>query len=351
MKMKKLLTLVLTASMALSLAACGSKNDAAANEGKVDKSEKLLIYSNSAADGRGEWLTEYASKAGYNIEVVNIPGGELTNRLIAEKNNSQADLVYGLNTLEYEKLKKEELLFKYTPTWASEVDMKLGDAEGYYYPIVIQPLVLMYNKDLKDAPKDWTDLVDPKYKDKYNIFALTGGTAKNVLSSILVRYADPKGELGISEEGWKVAKAYIQNAHFEVKGEDYVGNVIDGSRPMTMMWGSGVLQHEKERNYKFGVMSPEVGVPYVTEQVAIISKSKKTALAEEFANWFGSAEVQAAWSEKFGSIPAHPKALEKASSEVKEFMAKVPTPQSINWALVAENIDAWVEKVELEFVK
>ena len=148
MKMKKLLTLVLTASMALSLAACGSKNDAAANEGKVDKSEKLLIYSNSAADGRGEWLTEYASKEGYNIEVVNIPGGELTNRLIAEKNNSQADLVYGLNTLEYEKLKKEELLFKYTPTWASEVDMKLGDAEGYYYPIVIQPLVLMYNKDL-----------------------------------------------------------------------------------------------------------------------------------------------------------------------------------------------------------
>lgn len=39
MKMKKLLTLVLTASMALSLAACGSKNDAAANEGKLTKAK------------------------------------------------------------------------------------------------------------------------------------------------------------------------------------------------------------------------------------------------------------------------------------------------------------------------
>ena len=97
-------------------------------------------------------------------------------------------------------------------------------------------------------------------------------------------------------------------------------------------------------------MSPAIGVPYVVEQVGIIVHGKKTALAIDFANWFGSKEVQAAWSNKFGTIPAHPKALEQASTDLKEFMGAVHS-QNMDWALVAENIDAWVEKVELEFIK
>ena len=339
-----LLTIAATSTFGMGSAESGDGNAAA------DRNRQLLIYSNSASDGRGEWITELAKNEGFNIAVVPIPGGELTNRLIAEKNNSQADLVFGLNNLEYEKLKKAKLLQQYKPVWANEVDMSLGDKDGYYYPIVIQPLVLIYNNQLKDVPKDWTDLTNPKYKDKYNIFSLNGGTAKNILSSILIRYKDPKGELGISKEGWNVAKAYIQNAHIEIKGEDYVGNVINGSRPMTMMWGSGVLQHQKERKYKFGIMSPAIGVPYVVEQVGIIANGKKAALAIDFANWFGSKEVQAAWSNKFGTIPAHPKALEQASTDLKEFISAVHS-QNMDWALVAENIDAWVEKVELEFIK
>ena len=287
--MKKIMALGIAGLMMMGVAGCGTKPaevvdpqvDAGTEtetetEEIVDKSETLLIYSNSASNGRGEWLMEKAASEGYNVEVINIQGGDLTNRLIGEKNNSLADLVYGLNTLEYEKLKQEDLLLKYEPTWASEVDMTLGDADGYYYPIVVQPLVLISNPAYEDAPSDWLDLAsDPKYKDQYNIFSLGGGTGKTIFSSILVRYADPDGELSISEEGWEVGKNYIQNAHIEIKGEDYIGAVIDGSRPMTMMWGSGVIQNQEERDFKFNIMSPEVGVPYVTEQVAIISKTKK----------------------------------------------------------------------------
>ncbi len=349
MKKVVITTVLLLVSFGL-LFGAGSKETVSTLDGPVDRSQQLVIYSNSASAGRAQWLEARAAKEGFNITIVDLGGAELTNRLIAEKNNSLADLVYGLNNLEYEKLKKEGLLLKYTPVWADEVDKALGDPEGYYHPIVVQPLVLMYNTDYADPPKDWTDLTDSKYKDQYNIFALTGGTAKNILSSILVRYPDPNGEGGISKEGWEVARKYIQNAHIEVKGEDYVGNVISGLRPLTMMWGSGVIQNQNERNYKFGIMSPEIGVPYVVEQVGIISKTKKAALALDFANWFGSKELQAEWSAQFGSIPAQPEALAQASDDIKEFMAKVH-PQTIDWALVAANVDMWVEKVELEFIQ
>lgn len=317
----------------------------------ADKGEQLVIYSNSASNGRAEWLTEKAKEEGFNIQIIDIPGGELADRLIAEKNNGVADLVYGLNNLEYNKLKKEELLAKYEPTWASEVDLSLGDAEGYFYPIVIQPLVLI-GKDGVEMPKDWTDLTDAKYEGKYGAFALGGGTAKTIYASIVSRYKDEAGDLGISEEGWEVAKKYIQNQYTYAQGEDYATTLLEGDKGIdySMVWGSGLLQTEQERDYKFQVMSPEVGVPFVTEQTAIIASTKKQELAKEFIDWFGSADIQSQWSEQFGSIPANKTALENTNDTIKSFIDSVK-PQELDWAFIGENLDSWVEKAELEFVK
>ena len=177
-----------------------------------------------------------------------------------------------------------------------------------------------------------------------------GGTGKTILASLLVRYRDDNGEYGISHEGWDFVKSWIQNGHMEVQGEDYVGNAISGTVPITEMWGSGVLQNQTERDYKFQIMVPEVGVPYVTEQVAMITGSKKRDLAVDFANWFGSADVQAEWMKQFGTIPCQPKAVEEAPADIKEFMDQVH-PQDMDWGFVAANIDQWVEKCELEFLQ
>ena len=113
---KKWMALGLAAMMALSLTACkgsGSQGSKASDEsaaakaeggemaaaGGTDKSEKLVIYTNSGSNGRDAWLKDYAKQAGYNVEVVQIQGGDLANRIISEKNNPQADLVFGLNAM------------------------------------------------------------------------------------------------------------------------------------------------------------------------------------------------------------------------------------------------------------
>ena len=72
--------------------------------------------------------------------------------------------------------------------------------------------------------------------------------------------------------------------------------------------------------------------------------------AVEFANWFGSSETQEAWMNKFGTIPCQKAALEKAPEDVKEFIGSVHQ-QEMDWKFVAENLDSWVEKVELELMK
>ncbi len=245
MKVKKILALGLAAMMAVTLSACGSKDGGGNNSntdntdseksqqgGGEDSGASLVIYTNSGSDGRDAWLKDYAKENGFNVQVVQIQGGDLGNRIVSEKNNVQADLVFGLNNVEYEKLKAEDTLDQWEPEWKDEVDLSLGDADGYYYPLVIQPLVNIMNADLDEYPADYTDLTDEKWKDKYTILNFGGGTGKTILASLLVRYQDPDGEAGISEEGWEFVKNWVQNGHMEAEGEDYVGAVIDGSHPI-----------------------------------------------------------------------------------------------------------------------
>ena len=79
---------------------------------------------------------------------------------------------------------------------------------------------------------------------------------------------------------------------------------------------------EKEFGFKAGIVSPEVGVPTTVEQVGIINKGKDqdTAVAKEFIDWFGSAEVQGAWAEQFGSLPVNTKALKKLQTESNQLV-------------------------------
>lgn len=360
MKTKKLVSFFATSLAVLGLAACSpaseTKEEAASTpsssvEEKADRSETLVIYSNSVSNGRGEWLTAKAKEEGFNIELVEVGGAELADRVIAEKNNGVADMVYGINAVDSNKLRDDDILIKFKPDWVDKIDASLADKDGYYNPVFQQPLILIGRSDVTSMPTDWTEL-GGKYSKEYSVNGLQGGTPRMILASILSRYLDEKGELGVSEKGWKVVEEYISNAYVLQKGESSIVKMMDDNDPVKygMMWGSGALQGQKEFNTEFKVMTPKVGVPFVTEQTAILASSKKQALAKEFINWFGSAEVMEAYNQEFGSIPVNADAIKNLSPDAQKLLDTVQ-PQDIDWETVGKYLDQWVEKVELEFVQ
>lgn len=337
MKKKIFLALLLTLTLA-----CGKKDN-----------NSIVVYTNSGTNGRAEYLEELAKENGFKVNVVSIGGADLGNRLIAEKNKPIADVIFGLNPIEYEKLKENNVLSKYTPKWAEEIPEGLSDKEGYYNAVTITPLIAVYNPNIIKGdmvPKDWTDLaLNPNYKDKYTILSLGGGTSKIVLASIISRYKDTNGTLNISDEGWKVTERYLKNGHIEDAGEDWFGNLMNGKRPITMIWGSGALERSKANNIEVGVMRPEIGVPFVVEQLALVRGNENSENNKKFINWLGSPEVQEKWAEKFGTAPAHPKALENSPKDTRELVESLKI-QNLDWTFITDNIDSWVEKVQLEYV-
>ncbi len=373
--MKKVLALILAVLMMFSLVACGGSDDASettaapavndeaqgteavvSDDGTVKGTGvTLTVYSNSVSDGRGDWLVERAAQDGFVIQYVDAGAAEVQARLIAEKESPIADVVFGLNAIIWASLKSEDILVPYVPAWSDEVDTALNDPDGYYHAIVKQAILLAYDANqvsAEEAPTDWTDLwTNEAFDGAYEYESgLGGGTTRNVLAGILTRYADPNGDLGVSDEGWAAIAEYYAHGVSDEDGVDLYAQISSDSSTVLMgqMWSSGVAARDEQYGTSTAYVIPEVGVPYAVEGVAIVNGTKKMDEAKRFVEWFGSAQIQGEWCEEFATLPANVNAVEKAN-DFNKAIAEIPA-QDIDWDLVAANIDAWCEKIILEYM-
>ncbi|MEU1259296.1 extracellular solute-binding protein [Streptomyces chartreusis] len=308
------------------------------------------------SDGRGDWLKKEADKAGFKLQIVDLGGGEIRNRLLAEKANPIADVTFGLNNVYFESLKKAQVLDVYSPSWASKVDASAGDKAGKeFWPIVREPIMLVYNKATytkpDQAPSDWPDLWTKKqFAKHYEVPSdVQGGTDQMVIAGILSRYRDDKGDLGVSQAGWDAVKAFFDHGVPEVEGTDLYAQLASGKVDAGRMWLAGKVAREKQYKITTGAVHPKVGVPMTVQQIGLVKGTERSAEAKKFIDWFGSSDIQAAWSRQFYTVPMNKDALAQADQsavgETDSF-----TKQDIDWSFVSRYLDQWVEKVELEYL-
>ncbi len=385
--MKKTLALLLTLALASGLTACSSPTGdgkTATGDGKTtettaagtagtdapdtseaDKTESselvkgtgvnLTVYSNSVSDGRGDWLVERASKDGFSIQYVDAGGADVYSRLVAEKNAPVADVSFGLYSMLWESLKEQNLLVSYTPAWADKISEGLNDPDDYYHAIVKQAILMAYDKNQiteADAPKDWPDLwTKEQYSGTYEFSASLGGaTVRHVIAGILTRYADPAGDLGISDEGWEQIALYYKNGVPSQEGVDLYAHISDSSDPILygQIWSSGIAARDEQYGTDTGIVVPEAGVPFVVESIGIINGTKNLEESQRFVDWFGSAQIQGEWAQQFSTLPANNDAL-SGLNDFNKMISSLPA-QDIDWSLAAKNIDAWCEKIELQYM-
>lgn len=357
MRKSRQLFVVAAGAIALSLTACssGTSTPTASGSGSAGNSgQTLIVYTNSNSDGRAEWLTSQAAAAGFNIQIVGQGGGDTTNKLIAEKNNPVADVVFGLNNMYFETLEAADVLTDYTPSWSDEVDPALGDADASksYWPVVQQGILLACNSAAAQLPAAWPDMWnDAQFHGRYQSeTSLGGATTQLTFAGILSRYRDANGTLGISDDGWAQIQGYFDYGSPAEQGVDMYVRMASGAIECGQMWSSGVPKFEQTYNITTAVVKPSYGVPYAIEQVALVAGSSKEAEAKAFIDWFGGADLQSAWSAQFDSMPANEGAIAKADPAIVTFHEDLPR-QDIDWDFVRQNMPQWVEKIELEYMK
>ena len=214
--MKKVLALLLAGAMALGMAACGgggssssapaadaSTAGAAANSDLVAAAKeegKLVVYGSCEEEYLATACENFQEKYGIEVQYQRLSTGEVQSKIEEEAGNPSGDVWFGGTTDPYNIAASEGLLEAYEAENASHlIGDVYRDADGYWYGIYKGILGFMVNRDELDRmgieePKDWKDLLDPKYKgliwlSNYN----TAGTAKLVVNTMIQKYGHDEG--------------------------------------------------------------------------------------------------------------------------------------------------------------
>ena len=211
--MKKLIALLLCLVMALSLVACGSKQDdtqapaddqqGAEETSLVDAAKaegKLVVYGSCEEEYLAAACENFEKMYGIEVEYQRLSTGEVQAKIEEENGNPSADVWFGGTTDPYNVCAAEGLLEPYAATNASHLISDMyKDAEGKWYGIYKGILGFMVNSDELarlnlEAPADWADLLKPEYQgliwlSNYN----TAGTAKLVINTMIQKYGHDEG--------------------------------------------------------------------------------------------------------------------------------------------------------------
>ncbi len=331
--MKKFLALTLTLVMVLSVVSFAAAEDYSGYT--------IRIYSNSNSSERTSWLTRAAEEAGFSISLDDnsVISGD-TAAVQAANENMDGDLIFGLNETRWSQLIKgtyENLtIADWTPSWADRVGEFKYD--GKAYGIVIQNILMLYRNDELGTNGEalhfahWADIVNSGYK-WYRQGKVGGTTNANINNSMLYPFTDPASPAGgISVDGWKALWNYCANGNFT--GDSYGldplirGDVQVSTFYSSSLYGNIEAAEESAENPLRGTLEPENwalvdiddGTYYIAEYLGILDRpgrtEEQTAAVEAFAEWFGSAETQAAWSEEFDSYPCNQDAAAAVFDEV-----------------------------------
>lgn len=365
MKLKKYFVALTVALSIFSLAACSNNDnkDNGSNENTKETSEEvkkkdddtIIVYSNAVGEGRGDYFKEKAKEAGFNIEIVDLGGTDLLNRLLAEKNSPVADIVFGLNEMNFSSLALEDLFESYKPEWLDKVDDEINiNEEGLYSPMDIARVFPIYNKkyvDKKDVPKDWSDFYnDEKYHGLYKVQNELGGATDTAAMYIhLINYRDDNADMGVKEEAWENLSKWFENGYQTPEGEDWIQNFVDGKVPYAYTFMAKPAEIEKEYGVDIGIINPKSGVVQTVEQIGIVKDGEDNKKEQEFVDWMGSTEVMSGFAENYNQVPVNKEAQDKAPEELKKVMDST-TPADIDFDFVGKYLNQWVEYAELNIL-
>ena len=203
--MKKLIALLLCLVMALSLVACGSKQDdtqapaddqqGAEETSLVDAAKaegKLVVYGSCEEEYLAAACENFEKMYGIEVEYQRLSTGEVQAKIEEENGNPSADVWFGGTTDPYNVCAAEGLLEAYQAENASHIAKpQYKNADGYWYGIYKGILGFMVNtEELQrlglEAPQDWDDLLKPEYKGLiWMSNPNTAGTAKLVINTMV----------------------------------------------------------------------------------------------------------------------------------------------------------------------
>ena len=315
-------------------------SDATAVSDKAGK-DSITVYTALEDDQISEYLPLFKQEnPDVNVNIVRDSTGIVTAKLIAEKGNPQADVVWGLAASSLLVADEEGMLQPYAPKGVDTVLPKMKDDRTPPHWVGIDAWMSAFcanTVELKKkgvpVPQSWDDLTKPEYKNMIVMSnPASSGTGFLSVSAIL----QLKGE----EKGWQYLDALNQNvAQYMHSGSKPCKAAGAGEYPIGVSFDYRAVK-QKNDGEPIEAVFPKEGSGWDIEANALVKKDNVKPEAKQFLNWAISPEVSEKYAENFAITGT------KTNVKAPEGYPPDPTAQLIkndfNWA--AQNRDRILEE-------
>jgi len=311
-----------------------------------DSRTPLVVYS-----PHGKELLQYYKQAfekahpEADVQWVDMGSQDVLDRLRSERTNPQADVWFGAPAETFARAANEGLLEAYRPSWASVMPVESHDAKDLWYGTYLTPEVIAYNSQLlsaAEAPKDWDDVLDPKWKGKIIIRdPIPSGSMRAIFGAIILREMKRTGS---TAAGFAWLRRLDANTKEYVISPTMLYQKLGQREGVLSLYDMPDIETLRQTTkYPIASRIPTSGTPLLVEGLAIVRGTKHPALAKEFYEFVTTPAALEVAAERFVRMPARPDIPnDSLPAWIREARAQI-RPMPLDRQLLADSLDSWMK--------
>lgn len=308
----------------------------------------LVLYSPHGRDLLSLFEEEFEKiEPTVDVRWVDMGSQEVYDRIRFERANPQADVWFGGPATILARGAEAGLLEAYRPPWADAVTG--GHPDDLYFSLYRTPPIVVYNEtavSAEDAPRDWDDLLDPKWQGEVLIRdPLASGTMRTIFGMILARSV---AETGSPEQGFDWLR------RLDAQTKEYVHNPallhlkMERQEGLVTCWELTDILFQRQRGAPLGYHFPTSGSPVIEDSVGLVKNGPQPEAARRFLDWVGSIEAQELAAEKVYRLPARtdlpPEELPAWAREAMDALVVA----EVDWQLIEDKGAEWMNRWDRE---
>jgi iron(III) transport system substrate-binding protein len=280
------------------------------------------------------------------LKMLRLSTGDISARFMAEKDNMQAEAIWGVGATNILIFKSAGLLEPYAPKGLDKIQPLFRDKANppSWVGIDIYMSAFCVNTEMTKKhnlpmPASWADLTKPVYKGQVVMpNPASSGTGYLSVASILQRMGEA--------EGWKYLDALDKNiAEYTKSGSKPCKDAAAGERAIGVSFEYVALEMKKKGS-PVEMVLPKEGSGYEMEANALTKKGAKNPAAKQFLDWAASDEAMALYAKYFAAVAV---AGMPVPEGLPKDISKVVYPNDFDWS--AKNRDRILAEWQKRYAK
>ena len=255
--------------------------------------DRVVVYTSLENEEIVEYL-KVAKKelSDLDIQAIRLSTGELGARMLAERDNPQADCIWGWAVTNMSEFIPKGMLVPYKPKNWEKIPANFKEPQGYWTAIDLYAAALVPNTKVLTQknlpmPKGWNDLLNPAYKDMLIMPnpASSGTGFLQVASLLVLMDPDYKTKPVEQNKAWEFLKKLDKNMGQYIKSGSKPAKLTAAGEYAIGCSFAFVYSSLKKKGFPVALVMPEEGAGFELEANALLKGAKNEAAAKKFLDW------------------------------------------------------------------